>query len=70
MPERKCLCREVARSEVETKVMFEWNSGYMECSAKLGGQQVSQVFTELLHRVRNKGQSHLQPALTQLYIIT
>ena len=36
--------------------MFEWNSGYMECSAKLGGQGVNQVFTELLQRVRNKGQ--------------
>ena len=28
--------REVTRVEVEAKVMFEWNFGYKECSAKLG----------------------------------
>ena len=50
------MFREVVRAEVETKVMFEWNSAYMECSAKLGGQGVNQVFTELLQRARNNGE--------------
>ena len=45
--------REVLRAEVDTLVMFEWNSGYLECSAKLGGEDVQQVFLELLQRVRN-----------------
>ena len=45
--------REVLRAEVETLVMFDWNSGYLECSAKLGGEKVKQVFLELLQRVRN-----------------
>ena len=47
------MTREVLRAEVETKVMFDWNSGYMECSAKEEGEKVQQVFLELLQRVRN-----------------
>ena len=34
--------REVTRVEVEAKVMFDWNFGYKECSAKLG-TGISQV---------------------------
>ena len=45
----------MSRAAVETQVMFDWNSGYMECSAKLGGHEVQQVFTELLQRIREKG---------------
>ena len=33
--------------------MFDWNSCYMECSAKVGGERVHQVFLELLQQVRN-----------------
>ena len=33
--------------------MFDWNSCYMECSAKEGGERVHQVFLELLQQVRN-----------------
>ena len=34
--------RELIRAETEARVMFEWNWGYKECSAKLG-EGVSQV---------------------------
>ena len=47
------MYREVLKAEVETRVMFDWNCGYKECSAKVGGEEVQQVFLELLQRVRN-----------------
>ena len=39
--------RELTRAETEARVMFEWNWGYKECSAKLG-EGVSQVVVKIL----------------------
>ena len=39
--------RELTRAETEARVMFEWNWGYKECSAKLG-EGVSQVAVRIL----------------------
>ena len=39
--------RELTRAETEARVMFEWNWGYKECSAKLG-EGVSQVVGKIV----------------------
>ena len=46
------LPREVQRGEAEAMVMFEWENGYIECSAK-ENTGIIEVFQEILHQAKS-----------------